>query len=246
MPGHFASIGFDVQQSSDLDKVLGQVLAGGTTMDSSQGMYIVWKTPEGIEMWANGNSDGEMSGCTPYFAGESKVQVTVGKMHCWDDEWPLEGGLIGALGPDLDGDYPPIAIDLPDYDLARIHAERGSTWDVRVAAFAHDMNYYSDEQAFRDAQTEEPRWAPISYIPTGLFFTETRKKPIAEAVFAGPIQETRIVVNSWSGKQFYHLVVKSLPGVLDVVAEMELLPEKPVVGGIVHGEFWLSGRLLDE
>ena len=49
--------------------------------------------------------------------------------------------------------------------------------------------------------------------------------------------------NRLTGAEFVWCLVNSTGGTFDVVADPELLPKLPPVGGVVSGGFWLTGRI---
>ncbi len=66
-------------------------------------------------------------------------------------------------------------------------------------------------------------------------------RPIA--IFAGVIKEFELKKNALSGNNFYWFLVDTLGGETDVVADIKLVPIEPQIGGVVSGQFWLSGKL---
>jgi hypothetical protein len=87
-------------------------------------------------------------------------------------------------------------------------------------------------------------------IPTGTLRTEggrteRREPPLPLALLAGRIQSINRLQNSLSRMPFYVLQVKTLGGLVDVVADATYVSREPLVGGIVVGSFFLSGRLLE-
>jgi hypothetical protein len=48
-----------------------------------------------------------------------------------------------------------------------------------------------------------------------------------------------------TGEYFYSFLVDTLGGEVDVVAGTEFFENEPVRNGVVQGQFWLSGQLLN-
>ena len=68
-------------------------------------------------------------------------------------------------------------------------------------------------------------------------------RPIGK--FAGEIKEFDLRTNQLSGENFYRFLIETLGGEIDVVADPKFVPEEPKIGGIVSGQFWLSGRIYE-
>lgn len=91
------------------------------------------------------------------------------------------------------------------------------------------------------------KFASQSFIPSGLFNLSGSDAPArAEAIFAGHVRETERRTNQLTGDEFVWCLVDSLGGSFDVVIDPELLSNAPRVGGVVHGSFWLSGRIISD
>ena len=86
----------------------------------------------------------------------------------------------------------------------------------------------------------------MGFSPSGLFAPKDEPdwQPKAYANFAGHVEGAEVVTNPISNRPFHHLVVRTGAGVFDVVADPAIPSGTPEVGGVVHGEFWLSGRII--
>jgi hypothetical protein len=67
--------------------------------------------------------------------------------------------------------------------------------------------------------------------------------PQAIALFAGIIKEFEKKQNELTGAEFYWLQVETYGGEIDVVADAQFFEKEPLKDGVIHGLFWLSGRL---
>jgi hypothetical protein len=87
-------------------------------------------------------------------------------------------------------------------------------------------------------------------VPSGLFAFDEKDGSIDLSVvrpvgtFAGEIKEFELKTNSLSGENFYALLVETLGGEIDVVVDPKFVTQEPKIGGIVSGQFWLSGKIL--
>jgi hypothetical protein len=160
-----------------------------------------------------------------------------GAWHGWADP----GGEMGG-----DGCYP-FVFDSPDFHLTRLHVPE--IVDVQIAAFAHQLNLFETEAAYDAAgDVGKPKFAVESFIPAGLFRPggEKTEGPEAQAILAGRILETERRINPLSGQPFQWALVKTLGGLVDVVADPELVTKPMTKGGVLSGTFWLSGRIVSK
>jgi hypothetical protein len=51
-------------------------------------------------------------------------------------------------------------------------------------------------------------------------------------------------INVLTGRAFYWALVETYGGAYDAVIDSSLLSGVPVVGGVITGSFWLSGRII--
>ena len=247
MPSHFSSIGFRVETREEFGALARQAADKGQEISTGQGFYICWSPGAEVQLWLQTSLSHAPAGCNPHFAGSSRVEVAVtaalpndkrpldGSFHCWAE--PRDGMESGAY---------PFLFDCPDFAIAAQSREYPFHAEAQVTAFAEDLTCYTSESAYTEAQRESgkgPGLAAEAFIPSGLF-TENSARPRATAVFTGRILEAERRANPVTSAEFYWLSVQSYGGIYDVVADPTFFQEPPVVGGIVKGSFWLSGRLL--
>ena len=111
-----------------------------------------------------------------------------------------------------------------------------------------NFKIFESEEDYFDSQEGEPKMASKSFIPSGLFSPDGKRDKMSRhdrfGIFAGEIKEFELKTNELSGEKFYWFLVETLGGEVDVVADPKLIPNEPKIGGIVSGQFWLSGRLI--
>jgi hypothetical protein len=95
-------------------------------------------------------------------------------------------------------------------------------------------------EAFEDEETEDETPAEAGEEEDDL---KVLDDPRAEAVISGHVLDTQIRVNRATGQPYLWARVKTLGGEIDIVADPETVQGDVTVGGVVQGEFWLSGRL---
>lgn len=119
------------------------------------------------------------------------------------------------------------------------------TYTIQLAAFAHRVSAYADDKAFAEGQPGELKMAPNAFLPYGMFDEGKSVTSRASALFAGTLVEVRKRQNERTGRQFQHLRVDTLPGVLDVVADPAAVEGELVPGRLVLVEAWLVGTPVD-
>jgi hypothetical protein len=115
-----------------------------------------------------------------------------------------------------------------------------------IAAFAHEIAAFETLAVYDASQTGAIKYASQSFIPSGLFTPagDSRAEPQARAIFTGHVLAAEKKINALTGHAFYWALVKTFGGAYDVVIDASLLPGAPVIGGVVSGSFWLSGRII--
>ncbi len=158
-------------------------------------------------------------------------------------------------GQPAPGDYP-FVFDSPDF-RAYDDLKLPSLAVIQLAAFAYQAAVYESIEAYELAQAAEseqqsngeqaPTFAAQSFVPVGLFPSEGEEETIPEpvAMFTGTILKTELKENELTGLAYHYALVETFGGQIDVVIDPEVVNVAPVVGGIIHGTFLLSGRLLD-
>jgi hypothetical protein len=245
-----SDIGFDVETMEDFRELVVETCKRGQKVEADKGFYILFSDKSGAEMWSQITSNGELVGAHPHFKGKSERTVCLthivdreesefdGAYHAWAD--PTEEN-----NPDS-GTYP-FVFDVPNFRTNR-KIEMPKDIQIQLAAFAQELTCYDNEQQFDESQKKELKFATQSFIPTGLFLPEGEdiKPPQAFGTFTGIIKEWEKKTNEFSGKYFYWMLVDTLGGEVDVVADQKFfLNKEPTIDGIVQGQFWLSGCLIN-
>ena len=246
MPNHFSALGITVQSEDTFNELIYQTATSGTVIATPPGLYIFWAMGGGVELWAQATHERRLLGLNPHFSGSARMRVGITNRVERASDTELDGAFHGWANPAGDaldsGDYP-FVVDVPDSDtyadlaLPAVHT-------MQIAAFAHTLSVFADEEAYRSAPQEQegPRWATESFVPVGLF--ETSGEPPAHAMFTGRVLEAALRTNPATGASFFWALVRTLGGEIDVVADPELVQAPLVAGGVVQGMFWLSGRIL--
>ena len=252
---NLSDIGFPVQSEQDVNVLITETIKLVESIKCPQGFYLRFADASGAEIYLQGNNEQELIGFNPHFAGKSRRSVGL-TQAIERDSSQLDGGFHAWANPpssregdEISGEYP-FVFDAPDFRLNEI-ASFPHVCEVQLTAFAsNDFEIFADEKEYDENQKGDVKYAPKSFIPVGLFahdksdesFDWTIVRPIGK--FAGEIKEFESKTNELSGEKFYWLLVETLGGEVDVVADAKLITDEPKIGGIVSGQFWLSGRII--
>lgn len=250
MISNLSDLGFIIQTEEEYFKLAEKAYSLGKPMKVSEGTYFCYSQKSGIELWVQMDNANEFMGLNPHYAGKSKRKVNLfEKVDRPDSE--LDGAYYSwatnsnesKVGEGL---YPFI-FDLPDFQIYS-NIELPKAVEVQLTAFARELACYKSENDFLKSQNNsEIKLSPRSFVPNGSDYETEELNIVEEAfgAFSGYIIEFKKLENELTGNDFYWLLVDTLGGEIDVVADPKFFDKDPMVGGVIHGQFWLSGRIID-
>jgi hypothetical protein len=251
---NLSDIGFPTRSEQDINEMISHVLEHTETIRCPHGFYLKFSDVSGAEIWLQGNLEQELIGFNPHFAGKSRR--TVGLTRAIKRESSeLDGGFYAWANPkdeadETSGDYP-FVFDVPDFLLNRI-SQFPKICEIQLTAFAsNDFKIFADEAEYTTSQESELKYASKSFVPNGLFEFDAEDSSIDLSevrpigTISGEIKEYELKTNTLSGEKFYWFLIDTCGGETDVVADIKLIPDEPQIGGIVSGQFWLSGKIID-
>lgn len=250
---NLSDIGFPVRHEADVNEVIMSVLGQVSEVRCPRGFYLKFSDKSGAEIYLQGNHDQELIGFNPHFAGKSRRKVALTKA-VEREASELDGGFHAWANPSDEanpesGDYP-FVFDLPDFRTVP-NLALPQTVEIQLTAFAsNDFEMFADEKSYNESQESDLKYAAKSFVPTGLFAFDAENETVDLSVvrpvgkFSGEIKEFELKTNSLTDAQFYWFLVETLGGEVDVVSDPKWLENEPQIGGIVSGQFWLSGRIL--
>ena len=263
---NFSNIGFAVQNEQEFEALMERAVNAGTPVAAGDSHYILYSDQSGAELWLQFDPNGQFLGVNPHYKGESRRKVRL--LHSVDrPESPLDGAFYAEAleqppkeddsengkssaeetnEADLSMIYP-FVFDVPN-QKALEPAEFPKVATIQLTAFARDFQAFDSEEAYYAGRNSEIAFAPEAFIPSGLFSPDGKEvdPPQAYGIFTGVIKDARMRTNRMDGAPYFWMLVNSLGGQVDVVADARLFKTPPLIGGIVQGQFWLSGRLISE
>jgi hypothetical protein len=251
MATHFSDIGFG---PTDRD-VLIAVAAGienGTAFKTPRGVLIYWSPGEGIEIWSQIN---EVNGrnvlmdSNPHFSGLARMRVGLLEVVTYDGR-PSDGSIYvktGIYGSDPQAGDGSLLVDVPDFDVIRERLVPHSIITLQIAAFAEAITCYRTEEDFMSSQTplREFEGRPVYLGPELAVPHEDNGSISSDVHMTARVHSVNTTVNLHTGVQFYHLCVTTQGGMMDVVADPSMLTDALQVGGVIRGDFWLSGKCVE-
>lgn len=244
-----SNIGFEVETMEDFKELVVKACNRGKEVPADNGYYMHYSDKSGAEIWAQINSENNIIGAHPHFKGKSKRTVCLVN-NVEREGTHLDGAYYAWANPKDEnnpesGDYP-FVFDVPNFKTNK-KIKLPQNVQIQLTAFAWSVNCYDSEEEFDKKQNQELKYAVQSFIPSGLFSPkgEDTRPAQAHGIFTGNIIEWEKRTNEFSGKQFYWLLVETLGGQVDVVADEIYFDEEPKIAGVIHGQFWLSGCILN-
>ena len=248
---NLSDIGFPVQSEQDVNGLIENLLSVVKPIRCPYGAYYVYSDASGAEMYLQGNAGNELVGFNPHYAGKSRRKVCL-TAAVERDSSELDGGFHAWANPPDEsgagGDYP-FVFDAPDF-RTYTNSQFPRICDIQLTAFAsNDFRVFAGEKDYYDSQENEVKFAAQSFVPSGLFTPDENATPIEPprpiGIFSGVIVEFEPKRNERTKAGFYWFLVETLGGAVDVVADPKLISGEPQIGGVVSGQFWLSGKILE-
>jgi hypothetical protein len=243
MANHYRAVGFQVATEEEFGDLLDRAVDEGEEMAIDGGRMFCWSPVDGAQIWLLVDDEWNFRGCSPHFAGRSRVPLGVTDMRATPDFW--EGSAHAWVNPHSNstesGEYP-VLFQIPDFYPLSLALQVPVRVEAQVTAFAHELEFFANADEFAALQTGETKFASQFFIPSGLFANEDEPQPYA--MFAGTIRTYERLVNPAYDITFHRFSVETLGASIDVVAEDELVSTAPAVGSILSGSFWMSGRVL--
>jgi hypothetical protein len=250
MPTHFSTIGFFVASTDDFMALAKRIAPVAQEISVPGGSYLHWRGADGEELWLQKDRRNHFIGMDPHFSGRAVMRAHLKSWVKKEQDGSLDGSLSAWANParsDSDyGEYPFI-IDVPDASR-HFALKLPCVAKLQIAAFAHEITYYSSVKVYEDEAIEAMGLASQAFIPSGMFSPDGThtNPPEAFAILSGHVLEAAELRNGQTGNPYYWALIEGLGGCFDIVIDHELLPTVPEPRGVLKGSFWLSGRIVDK
>lgn len=244
MPSHFTSLGLEINSKEIFFEYYNRAQREGQCVLTPKGSYHVLKMGSGVELWGQSDHQENPLGMNPAFLGNSRMRIRIESVIRRDAGTSMDGALYAWADPDEKGKggaYP-FVFDLPNFSLVE-DLSIPQVVDAQISAIAHEVEIFANEDAYFAAQSDEVKFAVESFIPSGMMETGAGEHE-AMAMFSGTVMACETRQNDLTQNPFVWAKVKTLGGEIDVIMDMTFATPDLVVGSIVRGTFWLSGRIL--
>lgn len=234
MPSHFDNIGLGVTE--DFGRMITTLAAQAESEAGERGTRLLWSDPSGARLAAFVDDAGSIQCAKPSFAGRSTVLARDASEAPDPEGCPFCAVTTVEVMEDGELAYP-LAFEREDAHRALPIA--GGPTPLVVCAFAQDISTWVDEDDYTARQdAAEPRFAPRSLIPSGLFSVSGEPEPPqAMAIVTGVVDRGERRTNSYTGASFDWCQLDTYAATVDVVAAPQ--PEPFAPGQVVQGDFWL-------
>jgi hypothetical protein len=244
---HFNSVGFPVSSQMEFERLLKMAFENGQAVPFLNGKYVVWEPGEGVQLWVKVKNR-VVLGCSPYYRGEGTLKVEIQGFYTRpEDIATIDGALLGnALPVDAVHSSFPLIVDIPGFEATASRVAPRQTVTLQATAFAREMNCFADSATFsRWQRTQENAPDPESVQFPGLSVPSSSGIAPAEARITARVLKARRLTNPITQQSFIVLVIAAPGGgTIDVVANPQVASGELLAGGIIQGDFLLSGSVL--
>jgi len=247
---HLAALGIGSSSIEERREQVREILKRSKPYSQrTDSMTLRWHDPSGAELWIYLDDSGTMKSVQPHFAGGPRIRLELQAIVERPEISPYDGGFLGLTqeggsNPSLGGGFPMVfdAPDFPDVKDAFLTAKH----DVELAGFAVELNVYSTEEEFREAQPDLKPLEIPAFLPAGMMAQMEGEQPTAHALMVGRALESERVTNELTGLAFFRIRMETPAGPLDLIADPSMADDLPGDGDILQAGAWLSGRIAPE
>lgn len=251
MPSHMACLGFEIQGADEFSALIQLAAQKSEPLPTHRGAYHPWRLGNGVELWAQQDGNGKLTGLSPHFRGKTSQVVGLSSKYA-TNESPLDGAFKAWVNPGVDrtetppyvgGDYP-FLFNCPAFDwfqdlplpvLAR----------VQLAAFPQKIEFLPVNEQAEPLELGELKVDEEFFIPVGTFREANDETPEAISLFGGKVLCSQTFLNPFTRLPFTLATVRTYGMDIDVVIPQSLMTSPLAEGQFIRGEFWISG-LIEE
>lgn len=274
MANNLANLGFTIDTDKSYWELRQQVTEYGETIITSESTYFRWTPIKHMELWARVKPEGDIGHVHPHYAGDSRMRVALVEKVAYQDEKDVlaDGFFVAYANPQQgvgfvsehktlhygDGTYSsylPFIFDAPDYDRYA-DIQLPTIADVQITASPFMLWGFESEDEWVDKQIEwdesgeeDPGvWSGESFCPSTMLYQRKGPDdfPKPSAYMAATVLDTAIITNPVTETEFSWARIRTVAGEMDVVVSIENLNGYMVTGGVVAGDFYLTGHLVDD
>jgi hypothetical protein len=255
---NLACIGFAITDQSKFVRLI-DAIASDAVEDApatSQSRHTRWTDASGAAIAVHVGSDRRIHCITPYFVAPGGSAWKVRTHSAADDPGCAHCGGADCDILGSDGQMVTRAtVQWLHYQPFREWLTTERSFGLQVVMFGSRVAAYANKEELDAAQEtwfpglssaqgpagKSLRVAAESFLPEGMFApAQAPMNNRASAMLAGQIEACNQLSNTLSGRQFVHLRLRTLPGLVDVVTAS--VEGTPTLGAICAARGWLVGR----
>ncbi len=235
MSGHMASIGFPVKDAIQFTNLALNTIKEGEKTPLNGEFFHKLKINDGIELLAI-SQKGKIACFKPYFKSTSTLKVKLSNKFRSGDCGFEKKVMAHTLGNEI-----PFLFDFAYFHKVPKKIDSSKVYNLHLTAFTNNLEVFKDKKEFEKVYSN---FATTFFIPSGTFYPNSDKpRNDSEAIFAGEIQDTKVITNLRTKKEIRWIKILTEIGNVDVVYDESELKVKPEKGGIIYGVYWLIGDI---
>ena len=246
-----ACVGFPERGAAALLETNRRIREQGELVEAGGFKYLKWEVGERVELWTDVKDGKPEMLFKTFYAGEARMKVALIEKTPRRDAVLSDGAFL-CRGKAYEGagwvaGHNPFifdAIDFHRYDSLSL--PRVGT--VQLTAFSYYLTGFEDEEVYEEAYPPNENgyaWAARHFIP-GLIYDGQRGEggelQQAHVEVSGYVNDTDIITNAVTGRDFCWARLDTVGGEVDVVCAPDNLSGYLVKGGIAVSRGFLYGR----
>lgn len=241
-----ASVGFKTHTPEEAMQLATTVAERGERVATALGNYVVLNTGTRSQLWAKLDEENRPYAITPHYNGDSRSPVLLAQRVKYNNK-PLDGRFLCWVNPNNNtpgfggplGDYT-LIFECPDFAYYNF-MDVPCTATVQLTATARDIAIFSTPQ---DYLAYPGKTCSLESVLTSSATAGDRPAYHPEAYICGIVERTQVFENPLTHYYFQWALVRAGKGYFDVCVDAAILEVPMVQGGVVAGNFHISGHII--
>ncbi|MBX9941033.1 MAG: hypothetical protein K2Y32_17355 [Candidatus Obscuribacterales bacterium] len=243
-----ASVGFKIFSAEEAQQLAGTVAERGERVGTALGYYMVLKTGTRSQLWAKLDEENRPYSICPHYDGDSRTKVLLAQRLKYNNR-PLDGRYLAWVNPNsntpglggLPGDYT-VIFECPDYAYCNF-MELPCVTTVQLTAAAKDISIFNSKEEYREYAN---KICAIGSVMTSSTTAASTPAYLPDAYICAEVLQTQVFENPYTHYYFQWALVQAGAAQFDVCVDAAILEIPMVAGGVVAGNFHISGRIVLE
>lgn len=241
-----ASVGFKLFSPEESLQLATVVAEKGERVSTAKGNYVALTTDTGSQIWAKLDDHKRPYAILPHFKGDSVNTLLLAQRIKYSEN-ALDGRFLAWINPRSNtlgfggppGDYT-IIFESPNYAFYT-YMETPCTVEVQIACLAREVMVFSSVEDYNQYPGKS---CPVETVllPSNTAGNIAANEP--EAFICGIVQTTKVFENPLTHYYFQWARVKVQGAFFDVCVDTAILDSPMTPGGVVAGNFNISGLIV--